>query len=496
MLLPVTMSGFDFKFLPKRSSLVQSALKTNLLENDKVLVLIYLNGGNDGLNTVIPIEYYSQYYNLRSNIAIPENKVLKLDANPQTGLHPSMSGMQEMYNKGELAIIHSVSYPNPNQSHYRSTDIWMTGVDSDEYSESGWAGRYLDGAYPGYPANYPNEEMEDPLAIQIGYINTTTLLGKEQPMNVSLQNPNSFYQLLGSVDAISAEDLPCCDGGELIKYFRQQQVLSSGYSQEIKRAGDAGTNMTTYPSGVGVNDLGEQLKIVARLIHGGLRSKIYCVELRGFDTHASQVSTTSTTEGEHASLLKQLSEAITAFQKDLRLQGTIGKVIGLTFSDFGRRANSSASKGTDHGIAAPMFVFGTGIKRQLVGTNPDLINDMIPLSPQYLNQDIKMQIDFRRIYSDILRDWFGTPEEKINAVLFKGFPSTSLFSETVQSTGSGFWADRSIWSSGRPPGAKDYVQINSGHIVSLGQNISVRNIKIEGGGELKVLGDYQIGTTG
>ncbi|SDD88032.1 Uncharacterized conserved protein, DUF1501 family [Dyadobacter soli] len=495
MMLPLTVSGFGFKSANRNSPVVQSLLKSNLLADDRVLVIVYLNGGNDGLNTVIPVEHYSRYQSLRSNIAIPENQVLKLASNPETGLHPAMSGMREMYDSGKLAIIHSVAYPNPDQSHYRSTDIWMTGVESNQYSETGWIGRYLDGQFPGYPENYPNPSMDDPLAIQIGYVNTKTLLGPSQPMNVTIENPSTFYQFLGTIPSATSGTLPCCDAGKRVEFIRNQQALAVSYSTEIKRAADAGKNLATYPAGV--NDLSEQLKIVARLIHGGLRSKIYFVELRGFDTHATQVNTSDTLTGTHAQLLRLLSEAISAFQNDLKLQGTENHVMGMTFSDFGRRANSNASMGTDHGVAAPMFAFGTGIKRQLVGINPNLTSDLDPpTTTRYNNnQNIKMQIDFRRVYTDFLKDWLGTPSDKTNSILYKNFPTTSLFSDTVYSLGSGMWPDQSIWSSGRMPGPKDIVVINSGHSISVGQDITAKSIQVEGNGELNLLGNYKVTTS-
>ncbi|WP_439559400.1 DUF1501 domain-containing protein [Dyadobacter sp.] len=496
-MIPVILNGFNVKSIAKDSALVQSLRSTSALNNDRILVIIYLGGGNDGLNTVIPIEYYQQYRELRPNIAIPEQSLLKLEGNLATGLHPAMAGMRNLYNEGKLAIINSVSYPNPDQSHYRSTDVWMTAVDSSQYTNSGWAGRYLDDRFPGYPANYPNSTMEDPLAIQIGQIGTTTLLGSKQPMGVTLQDPNTFYQLIGEPNTSIEGSLPCCDAGDLISYIRQQQVSAVGYASEIKLAADSGRNLATYPESSARNELAEQLKIVARLIHGGLKSKIYYVELGGFDTHADQISSSST-EGVHAQLLKKLSDAVSSFQNDLKLQGTEDKVIGMTFSDFGRRATSNASNGTDHGVGAPMFVFGTGIKRQLVGTNPDLINGLISQTPTngVSNKDIKMQIDFRRVYSDILNDWFGTASANTSQVLFKSFPTTSLFSDVVQSISSGAWPNPEIWSHGRVPSTKDIVHVNKGHVVEVGQNITAKNIEVKVGGELKFLGDYSVNITG
>jgi hypothetical protein len=229
-----------------------------------------------------------------------------------------------------------------------------------------------------------------------------------------------------------------------------------------------------------------------------LQTKIYFVELGGFDTHGDQVTSSDTTIGLHANLLRKLSDSVSAFQKDLVLQGTADRVIGMTFSDFGRRANSNASRGTDHGVAAPMFVFGKGIKRQMVGVVPDLNNDLEPptTTPTNDNQEVRMQVDFRRIYSDILRDWFGTEGSTTDALLFRNFKTTSLFSNVNETIASGAWPDRSIWSAGRAPAAGDYVRVNTGHTIALGQNVTVRNIFVEGGGELNILGNYSINTTG
>lgn len=497
LVLPVILNGFGFKSLAQDSGLVKGLKRTAALDNDRILVIIYLGGGNDGLNTVIPLEYYSKYNELRSNIAIPENQVLRLAGNLETGFHPAMTGMRSLYDEGKLAIIQGVSYPNPDLSHYRSTDIWMTGVDASQYATSGWAGRYLSDRFPGYPTNFPNSEMEDPLAVQIGQIGTTALLGSNQSMGITLQNPNSFYQLIGEPDISVDSSLPCCDAGELTAFIRQQQALTVGYASEIKAAADAGKNLAAYPDASAKNELADQLKIVARLIHGGLKSKIYYVELGGFDTHSGQVGT-STTEGPHAQLLKKLSDAIAAFQNDLKLQGTEDKVLGMTFSDFGRRATSNASLGTDHGVGAPMFVFGKGMKRQLIGTNPNLISGLLPANPAAweTNRDIKMQIDFRRVYADILNDWFGTSSPKTDQILYKNFKTTSLFSDVIQSISSGAWPNPEIWSNGRVPTSAATIKINTGHIIEVGQNIVAKEIKVEAGGKLKFLGDFSVTTAG
>ncbi|GAB4013525.1 DUF1501 domain-containing protein [Spirosoma migulaei] len=489
-LLPVMLDGFGLKAMSRQSALVQALLGTSALASDRVLVIVYLNGGNDGLNTVIPLDQYSLYNGLRSNIAIPQNAVLPLEGNLATGLHPAMTGMRNLYNDGKLSIVHSVSYPNPDQSHYRATDIWMTAVDSSQTSDSGWAGRYLENRFPGYPAGYPNAQMEDPLAIQIGYLTSTALLGSQQSMGIALSDPNSFYQLVGSASATSPGDLPCCDAGDLIAFIRKQQALSVGYAAQIKQAADAGQNLAVYPDSTQNNSLADQLKIVARLIHGGLKTKVYFVSLGGFDTHSGQVDGTDVTTGSHAVLLGKLSSAVASFQQDLKLQGTEDKVVGMTFSEFGRRANSNNSKGTDHGIAAPMFVFGTSVKHRTIGHNPDLAN----LTGQAGNKDINMQIDFRRVYTDILNDWFGTAHTTTNSLLFHEFPTVSLFSDTVETVTSGNWQNPNVWTVGRVPFASEYVKINAGHTVTLDQTISVKNIRLEG--KLQFTGPYSVQMTG
>lgn len=488
--LPVMLDGFGLKALSRQSALVQSLMQTTALNTDRVLVIIYLNGGNDGLNTVIPADQLSLYNSLRTNIAIPDTQILPLAGNSVTGLHPAMTGMRNLYNEGKLSIVHSVSYPNPNQSHYRSTDIWMTGVDASVTATTGWAGRYLEDRFPGYPAGYPNPQMDDPLAIQIGYITSTALLGSSQSMAIALNDPDSFYQLVGSGEVAPDTDLPCCDSGELIAFIRKQQALSVGYAQQIKNAADAGNNLATYPESYEKNYLADQLKIVARLIHGGLQTKIYFVSLNGFDTHSGQVDETNVTGGAHAQLLQKMSVAISTFQQDLTLQGTADKVVGMTFSEFGRRANSNNSKGTDHGVAAPMFVFGTSLKHQIIGHNPDLNN----LPGQYGNKEIDMQIDFRRVYSDILNDWFGTATATTDTVLFRKFPTVSLFSNTVETIATGSWQDPSVWSVGRVPLATEYVKVNAGHTLTVNQTISVKNIRLDG--KLNFTGPYSILMTG
>jgi uncharacterized protein (DUF1501 family) len=496
-LVPVMVGGMGVKAFGANSPLVQSLLQTNALAKDRVLVIIYLNGGNDGLNTVIPLDQYSQYNNLRTavsngttvNIAIPQASILPI-GNGATGLHPSMMGLKQLHDNGKLAVVHSVSYPTPSFSHFRATDIWMTATDYNVQAETGWAGRYLEDRFAGYPTppvtdrDAAHAVMEDPLAIQIGYLTSTTVLGSDQSMAVAISDPATYATLVGGGSGGQTTDLPCCEAGDLVAFIREQQALAVGYSTEITAAHNAGnfTPAPVYPTG---NSIADQLKIVARLIGGGLKTKVYFLSMGGFDTHSGQVQTgggTNNNLGNHATLLGRVSSGIKAFQDDLQARGIEDKVVGFTFSEFGRRANSNTSGGTDHGSAAPMFVFGSSVKRQSVGRNPNIggysnvPTDLIGTTIN--NQDIQMQIDFRRIYWDILVDWFGRSKADATSLfLNKTFDTVSLFTNEVCTIKTGSWHDEKTWSCGRVPFTSENARICPGHTVTLNANASIKNLQ-------------------
>ncbi|WP_027302892.1 DUF1501 domain-containing protein [Rudanella lutea] len=416
---PVVLGGYSARAYGQTAFL--DALASVADANDRVLVLVQLNGGNDGLNTVIPLDQMSAYNNLRSNIAIKEDKVLRLTNTLTTGLHPAMTGMRDLFNEGKMSIVHSVSYPSPSQSHFRASDIWFTAANSNQTLTTGWLGRYLDTEFPGYPDKYPSTAMPDPLAVQISYITSTSLLGPSQSMAIAIQNPDTFATLVGDKAAIDPGATANTPAGRSIAFIRQQQVSSVQYAGQIKAAAGKGKNMATYPTS---NSLADQLKIVARLIHGGLRTKVYYVSIGGFDTHATQTDATDTSIGAHANLLKMVSDGIRAFMTDLKMMGIDKRVAGMTFSEFGRRAGSNSARGTDHGIAAPVFVFaGEGIKTQFVGKNPSLTD--------LEGNSIKMQMDFRQVYSALLTDWLGETTATANSVLLRNFEPAPMFRQIV-----------------------------------------------------------------
>lgn len=423
--LPFLINGLSFKAFGEGSAFAE--MLAGAAQTDRVLVLIQLNGGNDGLNTVIPLDQYSALSAARSNIMINQNLVLPLNGSIATGLHPSLTGLQNLYNDQKVAIVQAVSYPNPSFSHFRATDIWLTASDSSQTLDTGWVGRFLDQEYTGYPAGYPNGTNPDPLALQIGNVVSSALQGPTVNMGIAITSSSSFYQLTtGNYDPA-----PSTPAGHELSFIRATSIQTQQYATVIKSAALAQANLSTQYPTAGTNSLADQLKIVAQLIGGGLQTKVYMVNLGGFDTHNSQVANTGGTEtGDHANLLKKLSDAIAAFEDDITLMGKQDRVLGMTFSEFGRRIKSNASLGTDHGSALPVILFGSKVKGGLVGTNP-----VIPASVTSAD-NLDMQYDFRSIYTSILKNWFCIPDAEISAVMLQTFQTLDLFTVSCE-TGVG-----------------------------------------------------------
>lgn len=390
--LPEVINGYSVKAFNVNSPLVQALMRGTTL-TDHVLVIIQLSGGNDGLNMVIPVADYSNYFNARSNVAIPQNRVLSIAGVSGTGIHPAMTGLQTLFSEGKAKLVQAVGYPQPNFSHFRATDIWMSGSNSTQEVYSGWAGRYLNYEYPNFPASYPNTDMPDPLAIQIGSTTTLTTQGPSVNMGMSITSATNFYNLING----TTDPVPDTPAGKELKFIRTVNQQTQKYSTVIKNAANAVVQQAPYPTN---NSLGDQLKIVARLIAGGLRTRVYMVSTGGYDTHSVQANSGDTTTGTHATLLQRLSDAIKAFQDDIKFLGVENRVVGMTYSEFGRRIKSNSSTGTDHGAAAPMFLFGSQIESGMLGVNPT-----IPVNAS-VNDNIPMQYDFRSIYATLLEKWF------------------------------------------------------------------------------------------
>lgn len=382
-----------------------SALTNSATETDHVLVIIRLNGGNDGLQMVIPVDQYTNLSTARSNILINENQVLKLNGITGTGLHPAMTGMQSLFNEGKVKIIQGVGYPNQNFSHFRSTDIYMSASNYNENIATGWAGRYLANEYANYPTGFPNTQMPDPLAIQINEM-TLTFQGPAQTMGITVSDPSKPYDFLDDNG-----NTPTGKMGKELIYLRNIAQQADKYGAIIKTAFDKATNLVTYPN----TGLANQLKIVSRLIKGGLKTRVYMVTIGGFDTHSLQVDATDHTIGTYANLMTQLSEAILAFQRDCEAMRIQDRVLGMTFSEFGRRIKSNGSFGTDHGASYPSFVFGTRLFGGMLGVNPT-INATVGTG-----DSVPMQYDFRSVYASILADWFCVNSTDLNSIMLRNY---------------------------------------------------------------------------
>lgn len=386
------------------------------LESDRVLVLIQLFGGNDGLNTIIPVEN-DLYYRARPTLAMPKH--LATSFTSDLYMHPSMAPLKSMYQEGQMALVQNVGYPAPDLSHFRSTDIWLTGSDADSYLTTGWMGRYLQETHP----NFEDEPPAFPLAVQIGGLASMLFQGNGRNMGMSLTSPEVFERLAEEGSLYDAQAVPDAAYGREISFMRTVANDSFRYAQAIQDASNVGANSTEYPS----NELGENLAVVARLIKGNLGARIYHVSLGGFDTHAEQRNAQSVREGAHADLLRFLAESVTAFQEDLNAEGYDERVLTMTFSEFGRRVEENGSQGTDHGTAAPLFVFGPSVNGGVFGSTP-VLDDLDEAG------NMKFDLDFRSLYATVLQDWFGFEAETAEEVLGHSFEKLDLVKSPVSPT--------------------------------------------------------------
>jgi uncharacterized protein (DUF1501 family) len=368
-------------------------------KDGKILVVVQLSGGNDGLSTVIPYGD-DRYYQARTSISHKPQEILKIDN--YVGLHPNLAPIKAMYDAGDLAVVQGVGYPNPNRSHFRSMDIWQSAQPEREQASTGWLGRYFDNTCPGCDPHVGVSMGETlPLAMQ-----------GEKVFPLSFERPDSYrynghdkthYLALNQADAAAAPSAtPFAVAPKKIVNTEQTQLdflhrtamdaqLSS---EEILRITRNHSATAQYP----YNEFGNGLKTIAAMIAGGLPTRVYYVALGGFDTHAAQLQ-------RHDILMKQLADGLSAFWKDLKTQNNADRVLVMTFSEFGRRVVQNASNGTDHGAAAPMFVMGSSIRQGLVGRHPSLSD---------LDQgDLKYLVDFRSVYATILQSWLDTPSKPI-----------------------------------------------------------------------------------
>lgn len=392
----------------------QSSMLAQLrnLETDRILVLVQLSGGNDGINTLIPVGN-DIYYNARPGIAITQNNALQL---PNNGpwVHPSLETLTPLYGAGNMGILYNVGYPDPSLSHFSSTDIWMTGSDSNDILSTGWVGRYLADEFP----TFNEEPLDFPLAVQLGGLSSMLFQGPTANMGMSLASPELFERIAEEGILYEIENLPNTTYGAEMEFVRTVANNSFIYADAVQSASAMGTNDVEYPQSA----LASNLEIVAQLIKGQLGSRIYHVSIGGFDNHANQGGTV----GVHANLLRILSQALSAFMADLG-DAWSDKVMVMTFSEFGRRVNQNGSNGTDHGTAAPLFLFGGGVEGGLYGDAPDL-TDLDGTG------NLKYKIDFRSVYATVLQDWFGLEAGTVDDVLGSPYSRLGFVSDPATPT--------------------------------------------------------------
>ncbi|GAB3966126.1 DUF1501 domain-containing protein [Spirosoma terrae] len=361
--------------------------------NGKILVIVQLSGGNDGLNTVVPYRN-DIYYRERPTIAIRSEKVLPL--NDEIGLHPAMSPLKALYDDGLVTVINNVGYPNPDRSHFRSMDIWQTASDSDNYLRTGWVGRFLDAACAGKEQQpFRTIEVDDTLSLA---------LKGSQLNGLAVLDPKKLYNQTrsGFTAKLSQEHH---DDHESVAYLYKTLAETVSSAEYVYSKAKIQSSSTTYPN----HELGNRLRTVSQMIQSGVGTSVYYVSISGFDTHINQ-------PGQQERLLGQYAEAVGAFMTDLKLIGRQNDVLLMTFSEFGRRVKQNASNGTDHGTANNVFLIGGGMpSRRVLNEAPNLT--------KLTDGDLTYSVDFRQIYATLLRDYLKADD---TAILGRKFESLKI----------------------------------------------------------------------
>jgi uncharacterized protein (DUF1501 family) len=393
------------------------------IDNDAILIIIQMFGGNDGLNTIIPADD-PRYLEIRPNIGVRKDNTdtSKRPVRISTSdmyLHPALvngvhkNGFLGLMDEGRLAVIQGTGYENPDLSHFRSTDHWLSGFDpyaANQRLTNGWLGRMFDVNYPDYPMVLPDH----PLSIQLGGSLSMMLQGKNGDMGLSLGNIDDFIKGAG-FDGNVPELTDKSQYAQEYNYIRAIGQKSNIYNKVIEEAWSKGVNSPGLDYGLANGAKGSlvrQMGIIAKLISGGLKSKVYLAHIGGFDTHVQQQDIAG--NGQHPALLNQLSNAISMFMDDAVKQGFANRVVGLTVSEFGRRPYENGSNGTDHGTTSVQFAFGTRVMGNIFGANPDF-SDLDRNGD--LAFDLNRNIDYRRLYAEIIQTWFGGSAEDTKTIL-------------------------------------------------------------------------------
>ncbi|HEY4964853.1 MAG TPA: DUF1501 domain-containing protein [Puia sp.] len=351
---------------------------------NKVLVVLQLSGGNDGLNTVIPVRN-DIYYRERPGISISMDKTLSLQS--ESGLHPALTHLKTLYDEGNLAILQNVGYPNPDRSHFRSMDIWQSASDSNEYLNSGWLGRYLDAQCVNCARPTQVLEMDDMLSLA---------LSGNQMKGLALRDPKRLYET--SRDPFFRELLDAgshTDAGDPDSYLYKVMAETLSSADYIFEQSKLHPGIATYPD----TEIGKNFKTIATLIASEINTRVYYVSLGSFDTHAGQ-------QAKQEKLFSDLNNALKPFTDDLKSSHRFDDVLIMSFSEFGRRVGENGSGGTDHGTANNMFLISGGLKKK------GMLNEMPDLS-RLDEGDLEMQLDFKRVYATVLNKWLQADDHLI-----------------------------------------------------------------------------------
>ncbi|TYP76185.1 DUF1501 domain-containing protein [Aquimarina intermedia] len=353
------------------------------VENDNILILCRLSGGNDGFNTIIPVYDYDVYANARPLIKIPPSEFINLEKD-KFAMPKPMNKLESLWGDGQMKVVHGVGYEDPSLSHFQGSDIWANTNFVNEDDRSGWMGRYFQDIYPDYIFNPP----PSPPSIQIGSIGNLIFKGPENDFSFAVSSPTRLLQIAENGTSYGFDQLSNCTHGEKAKYLREITNTTFSYAEVIGQAYESSVDFGGYAD----DSLGRQFNVISRLIKGNLGTKVYMVTLGGFDTHNNQVL-------RHQELMSQFSEAVSNFYTDLRAAGWDDKVLTMTISEFGRRFNENGSLGTDHGTAAAMMFFGTGLNGNgFVGEHPDLTN-------LTRGGNVTNTTDFRQVYATVMKEW-------------------------------------------------------------------------------------------
>jgi uncharacterized protein (DUF1501 family) len=351
---------------------------------NKVVVILQLSGGNDGLNTVIPIRN-DIYYRSRPRLGIEKTKALSLT--DEVGLHPALTGFKELYDDGSLGIMNAVGYPNPDRSHFRSMDIWQTGSQSTEYFTTGWVGRYLDAQCNGCDKPTQAIEIDDILSLAMKGEHIKGIAVKDPRRLYGTANEKFFRDVLKNHKETAGE--------QPVDYLYKTMAETLSSADYIFKQSKLHPTSADYPK----TDLANSLKTIASLIYSDINTKVYYVSLGSFDTHVNQ-------DAQQQRLFTEMNDAVKAFVKDLKNNNRFNDVMLFTFSEFGRRVEQNASGGTDHGTANNMFMISGGLKQKgLINPLPDLAD--------LQEGDLKYKVDFKNVYATVLNKWLGANDNKI-----------------------------------------------------------------------------------